>query len=163
MEKILVVIWWKGDPNSIETDEVEKMTISLIPYIITNGNGQEAVKFYQDVFGAEISALHTYGEIPDSPTFTVPKDAKDLIMHAHLKFDDVELMLTDEFPGREYKVGSHLSIAIVLDETERAQEIFNKLKQGGKVELDLQKTDWSPLYGQVIDKYGVSWQISLED
>ncbi|MED3816005.1 VOC family protein, partial [Priestia megaterium] len=41
-----------------------------------------------------------------------------------------------------------------------SKEVFEKLKEGGQIEMPLQETFWSPSYGQVTDKFGVTWQIS---
>ncbi|CAM4220987.1 hypothetical protein PATY110618_02445 [Paenibacillus typhae] len=46
------------------------------------------------------------------------------------------------------------------EETE-AREIFAALGDGGQVVMPLQKTDWSPLYGIVKDRFGVTFQMNV--
>lgn len=70
------------------------------------------------------------------------------------------MMLSDTFPGMPYNLGNQVSIAIHIDTVEEAQNVFEKLSEGGKVTMPLQETFWSPSYGQVTDKYGVEWQVS---
>ncbi|WP_047985735.1 VOC family protein [Ornithinibacillus californiensis] len=137
------------------------MVKRISPYLVTNGNGQEAVNFYQAVLGAELLGLQTFGDNPMEGQ-ALPEEAKDLVLHALLKIGNSELMISDNFPGSPYRVGDHLSIAIMLESPEEAKEIFAKLTDDGKVVMDLQKTFWSPMYGQVQDKFGVLWQVSTE-
>lgn len=105
------------------------MTLSLIPYIITNGNGKEAVKFYQEALGAELSNFQTYGDLPDSPDFKVPEEMKDLVLHAQLRIENSELMISDNSPGEPFEVGSNLTIAIVLDDKAKQKKYMNACKQ----------------------------------
>lgn len=139
------------------------MTLSLIPYIITNGNGQEVVKFYQKALDAELANFSTYGDLPDNPEFKVPEEMKNLVLHAQLRIENSELMISDNLPGEPYEVGTHLNIAIVLDDKEKAKTIYDRLQEGGEAILPLEATEWSEAYGQVKDKYGVKWQISVEN
>lgn len=106
--------------------------------------------------------MQTFGEAHQDPNDPIPDDAKDKIMHAHLQIDNSELMISDTYPGQPYTIGDQLSLAIVLSDIERAKRIFEGLSEGGKVEMPLQETFWSPLYGQVIDQFGVLWQVSTE-
>lgn len=133
------------------------MIVGIHPYVVTNGDGQEAVKFYEDALNAEVLNMQTFADMPGD---NVPEDAKDRVLNAHLKVGDTDLMLSDTFPGSPYKLGSQVSIAITISDAEKAKEVFNKLQDGGKVEMPLQETFWSPAYGQVTDKFGVTWQVS---
>ncbi|MGG1575187.1 VOC family protein [Fictibacillus sp. NRS-1165] len=136
------------------------MIVGLYPYLVTNGNGQEAVKFYEKALNAKVLSVQTFGDQPENPEYPVPAEAKDRVMNAHLKVGDHDLMLSDTFPGMPYETGDQVTVAITIDSAETSKEIFEKLKEGGKVIMELQETFWSPSYGQLKDKYGVTWQIS---
>ena len=138
------------------------MIQDINPYLVTNGNGQEAVDFYKDAFGAEVLSFQTFGENP-MEGHPLSEEAKNLVLHAHLKIGNSILMISDNFPGNPYQVGDHLSIAIMIKGAENTREIFSKLEVGGEVPMELQETFWSPLYGQVQDKYGVLWQVSTTE
>jgi PhnB protein len=138
------------------------MIQDINPYLVTNGNGQEAVDFYKDAFGAEVLSFQTFDENP-MEGHPLPEEAKNLVLHAHLKIGNSILMISDNFPGNPYQVGDHLSIAIMIKGAENTRAIFSKLEEGGKVPMELQETFWSPLYGQVQDKYGVLWQVSTTE
>ncbi|MBM6617974.1 VOC family protein [Bacillus suaedaesalsae] len=136
------------------------MIKSMYPYLVMNGNGQEAVKFYEHSLGATVLNVQTFGDMPPNPEFPTPEEAKNRVLNAHLKVGDVDLMISDTMPGHPYQVGSHITIALILDNEAETREIFEKLSVGGKVGMPLQQTFWSPLYGSVTDQFGVEWQVS---
>lgn len=136
------------------------MAISLNVYLVTDGNGREAVEFYKEVFNAEVLAIQTFGDGPSSPDHPIPPEAKDRIMHASLQIGGSVLMLSDTFPGMEHTIGNHITVTVNTDTADEATSIFNKLEVGGEVKMPIQETFWSPAYGSVTDKYGVQFQIS---
>lgn len=135
------------------------MAINLNVYLVTNGNGREAVEFYKEAFGAEVLAMQTFGEGPSSPDHPIPPEAKDWIMHASLQIGSSVLMLSDT-PGMPHTIGDNITVTVNTDTAEQAKDIFSKLEVGGKVNMPIQETFWSPAYGNVTDKFGVQFQIS---
>jgi PhnB protein len=138
------------------------MITNIVPYLVTNGNGQEAVEFYKHALGAEVISLQTFGEMPPNPEYPLPEEAKDRVLNAQLKIGNASLMLSDTFPGHPYQLGSQVTIAILIDDASEAKEVFDQLQEGGKVTMPMQETFWSPAYGQVTDRFGVEWQVSTE-
>ncbi|PEE73521.1 hypothetical protein COM81_28015 [Priestia megaterium] len=138
------------------------MVLGIYPYLVMNGNGQEAVKFYKKALDAKVIGVQTFGEMPGNPEFPTPIEAIDRVMNAHLRVGDTDLMLSDTFPGQPYQIGSQVTVAISIDSVEESKEVFEKLKEGGQVGMPLQETFWSPSYGQVTDKFDVTWQISTQ-
>ncbi|RDZ11787.1 hypothetical protein C3744_19935 [Priestia megaterium] len=138
------------------------MILGIYPYLVMNGNGPEAIKFYENALDAKVIGVQTFGEMPENPEFPTPIKAKNRVMNAHLKVGAIDLMLSDTFPGRPYQIGSQVTVAITIDSVEKSKEVFEKLKEDGQVGMPLQETVWSPSYGQVTDKFGVTWQISTQ-
>ena len=138
------------------------MVLGIYPYLVMNGNGQEAVKFYEKALDAKVIGIQTFGEMPGNTEFPTPIEAIDRVMNAHLKVGDNDLMLSDTIPGQPYQIGSQVTVSITIDSVEKSNEVFEKLKEGGQVGMPLQETFWSPSYGQVTDKFGVTWQISTQ-
>jgi PhnB protein len=140
------------------------MILGINPYLTLNGNGQEAVKFYENAIDAKVLHIQTFGDMPPNPEFPpLPEEAKNQVLHAHLKVGETDLMISDTFPGQPFETGSQVSISITMSTVEKSKEVFEKLQDGGKVTMLLQKTFWSPAYGVVTDKFGVSWQVSTHD
>ena len=138
------------------------MILSMYPYLVMDGQGQEAVRFYQTALKAEVLDVQTFGEMPGKEEGSLPEEAKNRVLNAHLKVGNTHLMLSDTFPGNPYQLGEQVTIALLVDNADETREIFGKLEDGGKVAMELQETFWSKLYGQVTDKFGVTWQISTE-
>lgn len=136
------------------------MILGVHAYLRMDGNGKEAVKFYENALDAEVLGVQTYGELPENPEFALPAEAKDRVIHAQLRLGNTFLMLSDTFPGQPYQLGSQVEVAITLNDVEKSKEVFGKLQEGGEVIMPLQETHWSPSYGQVRDKFGITWQIS---
>lgn len=49
-----------------------------------------------------------------------------------------------------------------MNDVEKSKEVFAKLLEGGQAVMPLQETFFSPSYGQVTDKFGVTWHVSTE-
>ncbi|MFD1773098.1 VOC family protein [Paenibacillus rhizophilus] len=130
-------------------------------YLNFNGNCREAVEFYAQVFGTEEPKLMTFGEMPPNPEYPLPEEAKNLIMHTQLDIFGSNVMFSDVFPGMPFVVGSNINLALVTEDIEALQSAFGKLKEGGKVGMELQETFWSKCYGSLSDKFGVVWQFNL--
>jgi PhnB protein len=137
------------------------MAVSL--YLNFNGNCREAVDFYADVFNVEKNEVMTFGEGPQNSEYPIPKEAENLIMHTFLNISGMKIMFSDTFPGMMFKTGNNINITILESDTESLRSWFDKMKVGGSVEMDLQQTFWSKLYGSLTDKFGVPWQFSCTE
>ncbi|MFD0048396.1 VOC family protein [Actinomycetes bacterium NPDC127524] len=138
------------------------MTLKLIPYLVMNGNAREAIDFYQKALNANVLFTQSFGEMPENPEFPLPEDAKNLVSHATIKVGETELMLSDTFPGQPHSSGTQVTICITTDNAEKAKQMFEALMHEGQVTMPFQETFFSPAYGSVVDKFGVSFQIFTE-
>lgn len=138
------------------------MSKRLIPYIMMDGNAKEAIEFYEEALDAQLLFIQTFGEMPENPDFPIPAEVKERVGHATLKVGETELMFSDTFPGSPFSSGNQVSICITTDSVEQAQKMFDALQQGGQVGMPLQETHFSPAYGNVTDKFGVTFQMFTE-
>lgn len=138
------------------------MSKRLIPYIMMDGNAKEAIEFYEKALDAQLLFIQTFGEMPENPDFPIPAEVKERVGHATLKVGETELMFSDTFPGSPFSSGNQVSICITTDSVEQAQKMFDALQQGGQVGMPLQETHFSPAYGNVTDKFGVTFQMFTE-
>ncbi|TFB22815.1 VOC family protein [Filobacillus milosensis] len=126
------------------------------PYFMFNGQGIEAVRFYEDVFGAEVIEFKTYADLPESQT-----GDESLLLHANLKIGNNEIMLSDTDPDHPIEAGTHISVAIVTDNADETSDMYRKIRDNdGEEVMPIQETFFSPAYGKVKDKYGIEWQFS---
>jgi len=131
-------------------------------YLNFNGNCREVVNFYAEVFGTEAPKIMTFGEMPPNPEYPLPEEAKDLVMHSRLNISGSNVMFSDVFPGMPFIEGNNITLAMVSKDLEEITSAFSKLKEGGKVVMELQETDWSKSYGQLTDKFGIIWQFNYD-
>ena len=131
-------------------------------YINFNGKCREAVEFYAQVFGTEKPQIMTYGDMPPDPEFTLPEEAKNLIMHTRLNINGSNVMFSDAPPGMPFVAGNNISLVIASKNMDEIKSLFSKLKEGGTVGMDLQETFWSKCYGFVTDKFGIGWQLNYD-
>lgn len=132
-------------------------------YLNFNGNCREVVNFYAEVFGTEVPKIMTFGETPPNPDYPLPEEAKELVMHTRLNISGSNVMFSDVFPGMPFIVGNTISLAFVSTDLDEIKSVFSKLKEGGKVGMELQETFWSKCYGQLTDKFGIDWQFNFDD
>ncbi len=130
--------------------------LMLQPYLFFEGRCEEAIDFYRKALGAEVNMMMRFKEAPD-PAMCAPGTA-DKIMHAQLRLGQTMLLLSD---GRCEKQTNFAGFALSLTVADvgEADRLFAALSDGGKVQMPLTKTFFSPRFGMVADRFGVSWMI----
>jgi len=86
-------------------------------------------------------------------------EKKDWVNYAVLNIGDSELQLTDSVTGGAYEKGTQIMIVVQTDDKEKAAQYFEALRQGGRVNDPLQASFFSPAYGNVTDKFGITFRI----
>lgn len=69
---------------------------------------------------------------------------------------------TSEVFAEPVKFGNNFSVSLNIESNQEADEIFNKLVEGGKVIMPMDKTFWSPYFGMLTDKYGINWMVNVD-
>ncbi|MFY0759772.1 VOC family protein [Metabacillus dongyingensis] len=138
------------------------MTLRMSPYLMMNGNAKEAIQFYEKALDGKVLFNQTFGEMPENPEFPLPEEAKELVSHAMVKVGETDLMFSDMFPGQTSQIGDQVTICLSTNDIEKSKQIFESLKQDGEVKMPLQEAFFSPAYGIVTDKFGVTFQIYTE-
>lgn len=132
----------------------------LAVYVNFNGNCREAVNYYVEVFKLEKPEFMLFGDTLPNTEFPLDEAAKKLVMHTELNIKGTKVMFSDTGPGMSFVAGNNISLVVTGGDTDEIKSLFNKLKTGGTVIMDLQETFWSKSYGFLTDKYGIRWQIS---
>lgn len=63
--------------------------------------------------------------------------------------------------GPQFKINPSISVFVVCESPEETNVLWEKLIEGGKVLMPIDKYDWSERYGWLQDRFGLTWQISL--
>jgi PhnB protein len=129
------------------------------PYLFFDGRCEEALEFYKRAVGAEVTALMRNKESPEPPPpGTFPPGSENKIMHSSFRIGETVVMASDgHCKGKP--VFNGFSLTINVSDTATADRLFNALGEGGQVQMPLAKTFFSPRFGMVADRFGVSWMI----
>ncbi len=130
------------------------------PYLYFNGRADEAVEFYKKVFAAKVNMLMRFKESPD-PQATLqhmPPGSGEKVMHAEITIGDSVVMISDGMCGGQAKFDG-ISLSVNAATPAEAEKLFAALGEGGKVQMPMTETFFSPRFGMVADKFGVSWLV----
>jgi PhnB protein len=132
------------------------MTSRLNPYINFEHSAAEALAFYQDVFGGEATS-NTFGE------FGMEGPDADKIMHGQLETPaGFTLMLADTPTGMPVRQpDGNVTICLSGDDAEELRGYWRKLAEGGAIGTSLAKQMWGDEYGDLTDRFGVSWLVNI--
>lgn len=136
---------------------------SINPYLIFNGNAEEAFSYYQSVFGGKLTLIR-FGDMPDSDKMS--RDDQNKVAHASLPITDghQKLMASDSTSGNEVEIppNGNFYITVAPENADQAEEIYQKLSQDGQIIMPLQNTSWAKQFAMFSDKFGVRWMIDYE-
>ncbi|MFD2331738.1 VOC family protein [Cohnella sp. GCM10020058] len=134
------------------------MSIHFVPFIQLDGRAQEAIDFYVQALGADVTFSQTFGAGPGASEGNMPKAVKERIAHSELKIGEAQLMVADSEPGKLPREGDLLTVCITTPDAEVATRMYNALREDGEVITPLGAFHFSPAYGVVKDKFGVTFQ-----
>ena len=130
--------------------------MQIQPYLSFDGRCEEAIEFYRRTLGAKVEMLMRFKEAPE-PGMS-PPEAGEKVMHSALRIGDSMVLASDgRCLGKPNFQGFALSLT-AANEAE-ADRLFNALADGGQVQMPLAKTFFSPSFGMVADRFGVSWMV----
>ena len=132
------------------------MASRLNPYLCFDGNARQAMEFYKSVFGGELE-LNTFAEFGAEGA-----PHADKIIHSLLETGKgYVLMGSDLPPGTAYDPGNVISVSLTGDDADDLRGYWEKLSDGGKVSLPLEKQVWGDEFGTCTDKFGITWMINI--
>jgi PhnB protein len=133
--------------------------MQLNPYLLFNGQCEEAFKFYEKLLGGKIEAMMAHEGTPAEKG--VPPEWRKKILHARLAVGDQVLMASDAPPDR-YQKPQGYSVSIGVTDPAEAERIYQTLSENGSVGMPLQKTFWAERFAMFVDRFGIPWMINCE-
>ncbi len=134
--------------------------VKLNPYLSFKDQAREALTFYQSVLGGELNIM-TFGDMPENPEMPVPEDTKALVMHGQLDTPSgLTLMASDTGSMMPYvPASSGVTVALTggADDVDLVRSAFEALSDGASDVLPFELAPWGDYYGQLKDKFGISW------
>ncbi len=130
------------------------------PHLCFEGRCEEAVEFYRKALGAEVTTLVRFRDMPGPhPPGSVPPGGEDKVMHASFRVGETTVLASD---GRCQGPAAFrgIQLALQVPDAATAGRLFVALADGGHVQMPLGKTFWSPAFGMVADRFGVTWMVN---
>jgi PhnB protein len=137
------------------------------PYLFFDGRCEEAIKFYVQALGAEVTMLVRFKDNPEpagcgSAQSSEPAGCASVdpekVMHADLRIGESHVMVSDgRCTGQPSFQGFALSLTAPTEA--EADRRFAVLAKKGQVQMPLARTFFSPRFGMVTDRFGVTWMV----
>ena len=132
------------------------MAMRLNPYLSFPGNAREAMEFYADVLGGNLT-INTFGE------YGMEGPGADGVMHAMFETDaGFALMASDLPPGSdEYQPGTNIAISLSGDDEAALRGYWDRLSEGAEITMPLEKQVWGDTFGMCVDRFGTNWMVNI--
>jgi len=133
------------------------------PYLFFNGRCEEAIAFYREALGAEVTNLMRYKDCPDPmPPGMLPPGSENKVMHVNFRIGESIMMASDgNCTGQPGFQG--FSLSITAPDEAKAKQLFEALAKDGKVQMPMGKTFFSPCFGMVADRFGLGWMVIVAE
>ena len=130
---------------------------AIQPYLNFDGNTREAMTFYHQCLGGDLS-VQTFGDVK-APG---PPGSENRVMHARLESGRAILMASDTMPGMTFTAGNNVHLNIDCENVAEIEQLFAAFSQGGQVTMPLQDQFWGARFGMLVDKFGMHWMFNCE-
>jgi PhnB protein len=134
----------------------------LTPYVFFDGSCREAMEFYKECLGAELT-MQAVGDTPAAEH--MPPEARQKIMHAALtrgEHKETVLMASDWMGQGKFVNGNSISLSIHCTSDAEIKALFAGLSAGGKVTMPLADQFWGATFGTLVDKFGIAWMLNYD-
>lgn len=130
------------------------MAVSVSTHLMFQGTAEPAIELYESVF-SDFKVIEK--ELHDSG------DMEGKLRLANVEFADHKLIIFDSPPVHDFTFTPATSLFVEFDNAEALKRAFDLLSEGGEVAMPLDDYGFSPLFGWLQDRFGVSWQLTLND
>lgn len=135
--------------------------MAIEPYLFFNGRCEEALRFYEQAFGARVETISRYSDSPDPSVLErLPQGWNGKIMHASFLIGDARVMASDGNTGAPAEFRG-IALSVNFSGEAEAKRAFAALAEGGRVDMPGGPTFWSPYFGMATDRFGVQWMLTV--
>jgi PhnB protein len=129
----------------------------LNPYLNFNGRCREAMTFYHQCLGGEL----TMQKVSESPMAAqLGSELGAHILHSTLTNDNIILMGSDMM-GANLVNGNSITLLLQCSNDKEITHFFERLSINGQVKTPLHQSFWGGTYGELVDKYGLLWMLNV--
>jgi PhnB protein len=131
------------------------MSVELNAYLFFPGNAEQAIAFYQQVFGGEVTIIRV-GDVDP----TAAPEQKNQVINAQLTGGDITLRASDR-EDTSTDPQTRIELSLIGTDDARLRALFDGLAEGGTVRTKLERQFWGDVFGAVTDRYGIGWQVNI--
>jgi len=141
---------------------------SINPYLIFNGNCEEAFLFYKSVFGGDFPYIGKFSDMPpsDDPNCPPPSpEEANRIMHVSLPIGNGTILMGSDSTSQsgDVLIGANVSLSLNTQSRAEADKLFNGLSVDGNIIMPMQNTFWGAYFGMFVDKFSIHWMINFDE
>ena len=134
------------------------MTVQTTTHLNFRGQAREALEFYHSVFGGERTIV-TYGDLGATQGAA---QAEHVIWGQVASDQGFRIMAYDVQPEKAWNPGENaFYVSVRGPSPEAITAYWEKLRVGASVLQPLGASAWSPLYGMLTDRFGVTWVMDV--
>lgn len=129
-----------------------------VPYLNFPGTCEEAFNFYKTVFGGDFDFIGRFKDMP--PDVEVPPGYGEKVMHISLSVDGRPLVMGSDAPegfGEAFNAGNNVHLSLGPETEAEAKRLYDALREGGTVTMELAPTFWAKQFAMVRDRFGINW------
>ena len=130
-------------------------------YLVFGGRCEEALEFYRQALGAEIEAIMRFKDSPD-PCPGLAPGTENKVIHSSFRIAGALVMASDGMCTSGSKFEG-FSLCYTVPDKATADRAFAALADGGQIQMPMAQTFFSPYFGIVVDRFGVSWMVIIAD
>ncbi|HKJ81308.1 MAG TPA: VOC family protein [Ignavibacteriaceae bacterium] len=86
-------------------------------------------------------------------------------MHIALPVGKHSILMGSDTPeqlGTHNEMETRSKITISAESKEEADKIFNRLSEGGQIEMPIGDSPWGTYFGMFRDKFGIEWLVDFD-
>lgn len=139
---------------------------TINPYLIFNGNCEEAFLFYQSVFGGEFPYMGKFKEMSTMEGCAeVSAEDANRVMHVSLPIGGDSILMGSDSNSQsgDVSVGANVSMSLNASSRVEADKLFDGLSAGGKVIMAMDNTFWGAYFGMFVDKFDIHWMVNFDE
>jgi predicted 3-demethylubiquinone-9 3-methyltransferase (glyoxalase superfamily) len=127
----------------------------ITTFLMFEGKAKAAMNLYMSLFPqSEILSITRYGPGEDG--------AEGTVKHALFTLNGQEFMCIDSSVQHAFTFTPSMSLYVRCNTEQEIDALFAALSQDGKVLMPLAQYPFSKKFSWLEDRFGVSWQLSLE-
>ena len=133
--------------------------MQIAPYLMFNGNCEEALNFYAQALNGKIENLMRFEGSPAEEM----SDNKQDVLHATFVADGIMFMASDGGKNAPVETdGGRVHLSLDFNSVEEEEKIYIALSEGGRQTMPLADTFWGARFGMLTDKFGINWMFNYD-